>query len=458
MIGVVVSRADSASEHIGDHLRDLEAWTTETDDSRTDAEGGGTVYRTEGFELREFEEWHLHLDDVASVFESNLDLLVFASRHSGETGPLLTAHYTGNFGPADHGGEDDELARTCPNAHSEVIDALAEHAPPGYEVGMECTHHGPSDVGAPSMFVELGSAEPHWNNPQAARAVARAILDLRGVSPDAEPEDAPPSLGSGTVRRHLVGFGGGHYAPRFGRIVRETDWAVGHLAADWGLDAMGDPSANRDLLDRAFAESAAEFAIVDGDYPDLTAELIDLGYRVVGESWVQAVDGVPLGLVDRLEDALVPVEAGLRFGAPAARADPETDFETVELPEELLATVQGIDQSAARDAVVAEALAFETVENGNRVAGQAAVSSSGDYDTLIDSILPLLDRTYDTVERSEDAVVARKSAFDPGKARTLGVPEGPKFGRLTEGEPVRVNGKTIPPDRVRTEQVDRFPV
>src|SRR6056297_2219923 len=180
MLGIVVSRADSASEHVGDHLLDLADWSLETDETRADADGGGTVYRTDGIELREFDDLHLHLDGVGSVFDADLELLVFASRHSGETGPLLTAHHTGNFGPADHGGEPNALARACPNAHDAVLDALREHAPEGYEVGMECTHHGPSTVGVPSMFVEVGSAEPQWEDETACRAVAEAILDLRG--------------------------------------------------------------------------------------------------------------------------------------------------------------------------------------------------------------------------------------------------------------------------------------
>jgi hypothetical protein len=53
------------------------------------------------------------------------------------------------------------------------VSALEEHAPEGYETGIECTHHGPSAVGVPSLFVEVGSDEPQWKDETAARAVAR---------------------------------------------------------------------------------------------------------------------------------------------------------------------------------------------------------------------------------------------------------------------------------------------
>jgi D-aminoacyl-tRNA deacylase len=447
MIGVVVSRADEASEHIGEHLLDLRDWRADEDDSRPAADGGGTVHRSGPVELRTFEDLHLHLDGVATAFDDP-GLVVFASRHSGKSGPLLTAHFTGNLGAAEYGGDDHDLATAAPAALKGVVRALDDHAPAGYDTGVECTHHGPTDVGAPSMFVELGSGPEEWDDPEAARAVARSILALEGL---ADPRGD----------RTLVGLGGGHYAKRFERVLRETDWTVGHVAADWGLDAMGDPDEHRDVLARLFARSGADRALVDGDRPDLAAAVEDEGYDVVSETWVRAVDGVDLGLVAHLEAALSPVEEGLRFGAPARNREvgtPGGEFAVVPLPDELLGAARSVDRDRARAAVEDRSLAFETVEGASKASGRAAVREPDDVDGLVDDLAALLAEKYDHVEREGTVVVANERGFDPDLASERGVPEGPKFGRLAGGEAVEVDGETVAPEDVRVERTHEFPV
>ncbi|ELZ27171.1 hypothetical protein C474_17524 [Halogeometricum pallidum JCM 14848] len=448
MIAVVVSRADSASVHIGERLLELGTWDERTDDSRPDAEGGGTYYENEDFELREFDDLHLELEHVADAFSEPPEFVAFVSRHSGETGPLLTAHFTGNFGPAEYGGEEGAFARACPNAEKVVVEAFDRHAPEGYEVGIECTHHGPTDAGAPAMFVELGSGEEEWGDPAGARAVARAVLDLSGVDADRE--------------RQLVGFGGGHYAPRFERIVRETDWAVGHVGADWPLDAMGAPAKNREVIRRAFEASDAEYAVVDGDRLEVVEAVESLGYRVVTETWTRETAGVSLDRLDELEAALCTVEEGLRLGADAGDSDAgegdpaSDDYVVVSLPDDLLSEAAGIDLDAARDAVSANAVAFETREGGTKATGRAALVEAGRYDDIVDSLAAVLGEKYDEVRRQETAVVAVRESFDAAAAAELGVPEGPAFGRLSAGQSVELDDREVTPAEVRSEEKVAF--
>ncbi|MCU4741890.1 D-aminoacyl-tRNA deacylase [Natronoglomus mannanivorans] len=479
VIAIVESRADRASTHICDALRDCVDWDEHEDETRLDADGGGTWYRTDGFELRSFDDIHLELEAPVDAFDCDPDLLVFASRHAGDTGALLTGHFTGNFGPAEFGGENEALAEACPNALAVLREAFEEYAPSEYDVGLECTHHGPTDVGCPSLFAELGSSDEQWDDPAGAEAVARAILALRGTEPHRETQ--------------LVGFGGNHYVPRFERIVRETPWAVGHVGADWALEAMGEPDsdsdpdpdpdsdseteAHRDVIDRAFTASEADIAVVDDDRPALEAVIEDLGYRVVSETWVRAVGDRPLEAVDRVESQLGEVDDGVRFGDRR-----EASFALVELPEELIGTAEGIDPDRVRGVLETHAIAFETTNGGSRIGARAAVptgtgsegeAEDGDgghnaeslaaVDDLAAALADVLREKYDDVRletptsaSETDAIVAREVAFDPQLAAELGVPEGPKFGALADGESVTVDGETISPDDVRTERRHRF--
>ena len=458
-IAVVVSEADRASEHVGEELLAAGDWETHDDETRPPEAGGGTVHRSTDtavpLVVRRFDALHLEIDAPAEAFDADPRVVVFASRHSGDTGRLLTSHFTGNFGDAEYGGADRSFAPAAPGVQRDLVSAFDTYAPDGYDVAVECTHHGPTDVSVPSLFAELGSDESAWDDPDGARAVARAI---RSLATDAVTGE-PATTAVGETPRHLLGVGGGHYAPRFERVLRETAWGVGHVASTWQLSELGDPSEHVDTLERAVAASDAVAVLAGQDGDDAAAALADAGVRVVSETWVRAVGDRPLGLVEACESALCPVADGLRFGAVR-----DTAFETVELPTELLAAARRVDSEATRQAVFDRAVAVVTEENGNRVGDRAALPASDDadrptaYDTLVDASVELLREAHDTVERHPEAVVVERATFDPAAARTLGVPEGPAFGRLADGQSVTVDGETIDPEVVRRRETERFPV
>jgi D-aminoacyl-tRNA deacylase len=269
--------------------------------------------------------------------------------------------------------------------------------------------------------------------------------------------------------RTVVGFGGGHYVPRFERVVRETAWTVGHVAADWGLDAMGEPEQHRDVLEAAFAASDAEHALVEGSRPELEAVVADLGYRVVSETWLREVGDRDLDVVAAVEGALGAVADGVRFGDRridggdgdddgGGESGDGDDWVVRSLPDGLLEAARAVDADRTRSLVERETVAFGTRNGGSQVSGRGAFPDDDAYDALVDGLVDVLEPEYDDVRREDDRVVATKEAFDPRRARQEGVPEGPKFGRLANGDAVEVDGERIEPDDVTTHQEDVFDV
>ena len=436
MLGIVASDADPASSTIAEALLAEVDWETHVDESRPSPTGGGDWYRTDGAELRRFESMHLELEHPEDAFSTEPALLVFVSRHAGDTGPLLTGHFTGNFGPAAHGGSPNELAPAAPRALDELLEAFDRHAPTDYAVGIECTHHGPTAVSVPSLYAEVGSDESAWQDRQATQAVARAVLELRDVEPVGD--------------RQVVGVGGPHYAPRFERILRETAWGVGHVCPDWALKAVrSDPS----IVLEALAQSGAQHVLLDESLPEVETAVTEAGYRVVGEGWIREVDDWPLSLIERIEEVLGPVGSGVSLGTHS-----EEPFEVVSTPRALLDAAAAIDREAVLSAVAAHAVAFETREGGTRVGDRLLVPATASSRDLVEDIAALLEPAYDTVDVTDSAVTVEHEVFDPELAATLGVPEGPAYGRLAAGESVIVDGETIDPTAVHVTDRQQFPI
>lgn len=440
MIGIVVSRDDPASVTIGKQLRSMADWETDEDDTLEPGEGGGTVFRREGFELRTFDRLHLELEGVASAFTAP-EAVIFVSKHAGDTGPLLTAHIPGNVGRAAYGGNPNELPAAAPALLDRMVEELDRRAPNGFDVGIECTHHGPSDVGAPTLFVEVGSGPDEWEDPAPAGAVADSVLALEGTAP--------------VEGRTIAGFGGGHYAPRFARVLRETGWHVGHIAADWALAEIDDPQVRDAVVEQVIGRSHAEVALIDGELPAIESAIEATGTRVVGETWLRETDGVPLSTVEDIEARLGSIADGTRIGA---RAISTPEVRRTDLPEQIVEAANGHDPAGAIEAVRSVVVALTTREGGNRLEPPVLVNPDTDVLDVLRALEPVLASRYDTVEITGDEVILRDRAFDPALATAKGVPEGPAFGRLADGESVTVDGERIDPEAVRRTEEWRIPV
>lgn len=176
--------------------------------------------------------------DVPTDYDTEL-ILVLSTHKSRTPGRMLTAHVPGNWGEAKMGGE----PKTLNTAHGTMLkrliqglDAANRKRNLGWPVSLEADHHGPTcDV--PILFVEIGNDEGQWGDERAAEVVAEAVAEaVFGKTQNTEPET---SLAAGGGKPETVfGVGGGHYQRDFTKLILETDYAIGHMAPKYAIDAM----------------------------------------------------------------------------------------------------------------------------------------------------------------------------------------------------------------------------
>jgi D-aminoacyl-tRNA deacylase len=187
---------------------------------------GKPLYQRGSFILANFEGTIVSPPALDDYF--NPQAYIFLSRHSAESGiASLTAHTTGNFSSeAKFGGAGRELGRADPSLLKNYLTTLWKHRDEvkGYEITMEATHHGPTALQKPVLFVELGSSEKYWGDMKAAAVVGAALME---------------SLNEKSVwSKVAVGFGGTHYPEKFTKLLIEGDLAFAFVAPKYALEHM----------------------------------------------------------------------------------------------------------------------------------------------------------------------------------------------------------------------------
>ena len=76
-------------------------------------------------------------------------------------------------------------------------------------------------MNSPAFYIEIGSYEELWGREDAAEAIAESILEMKDA------------------RYPIVAcIGGGHYAPRFTEVALSKKVSIGHMAANYALEAL----------------------------------------------------------------------------------------------------------------------------------------------------------------------------------------------------------------------------
>jgi len=179
--------------------------------------------------LAGFSEDVLYFDFLDERLPTTVEFYIILSRHSSEAGiKSYTVHATGNFSAEAHyGGRPRELGIAHPAVAFKLLRSLKssslEYSRAGYEVSYEATHHGPTSLSKPLVFVEIGSSYSEWSDPVNHTAIGESVIELVEEYPNIV--KCTPS----------IGIGGGHYPRKFTEISLSENVCFGHIMSKYAI-------------------------------------------------------------------------------------------------------------------------------------------------------------------------------------------------------------------------------
>jgi len=221
----------------------------------------GDLYHSKNFDLIEIDSPSISADWLNEKYD--YDGFIFLSKHAAESGTLaLTCHSTGNFNEAKFGGNQKELAIPYPDFQKKYMQKLWDNHESylDFEITIEATHHGPTHLKKPSIFVEIGTTESQWNDETLCSSVAKLVVETLE-----KPSDLYP---------FAICFGGTHYSKKFTKELLFGKYALGTVMPKHALEFL-----NSDLFDHLLIQNyGAKTALLDwkslGKYKQTLIDLL----------------------------------------------------------------------------------------------------------------------------------------------------------------------------------------
>ena len=235
---LLASTSDNASMTLCDAVLRLGGWSEEF----TCINGSYRVHQSGLVNLLVIEKLHIMADGIDLQFENSTGICVegvlVLSRHvSSSQTPAMTLHAIGIPGALPYGdsgrsgGKNGILVPPNP-FFAPLFRTMNEFAnkrklDQEFDLTLETTHHGPV-LHKPTLYIEIGSTENEWNRTDVADCWAESISHVLGFS-------------TGKLSKIdnnldvMIGFGGGHYAPRHKAIILESNFYLGHVIANYSL-------------------------------------------------------------------------------------------------------------------------------------------------------------------------------------------------------------------------------
>lgn len=176
------------------------------------------------------------------------DGFVFLSKHAAESGVLaLTCHSTGNFSKASFGGNESQVAIPHPFLQKSYLQKLwkKRNEFSEFEITLEATHHGPTALNKPCIFIEIGTTEKQWNDSDLCSSVAKIVKETVSEEPKKYPV--------------AICFGGTHYPRKFTKEILKGNFALGTITPKHSLEYV-----DKKMLDHILSRNEmAKAALLD---------------------------------------------------------------------------------------------------------------------------------------------------------------------------------------------------
>jgi len=240
LIGLVYSVKDPAGKGIAVYIAETLGL------SRTSHPGAVEFFDGGDFILAGFNEDVIFFDFLDERLPAGVSEYIVLSRHSSKAGvKSYTVHHTGNYGgEALYGGRPRELGIASPRTAWRLLRLLKAHRDSygrsEYEVSYEATHHGPTNLSKPLVFIEIGSTISEWSDPVNHRVVGDAVMGFL----------------QGWIREECIpaiGIGGGHYPRKHTEIALSEPICYGHIMAKYALASL-----SREILDMMVERSSVK--------------------------------------------------------------------------------------------------------------------------------------------------------------------------------------------------------
>jgi len=188
-------------------------------------EKDGEVFRGKFFDLIIIPTPAISADWLEEKY--HYDGFIFLSKHAAESGALaLTCHSTGNFSEAKFGGKKRQVAIPHPQLQKKYLQSLWQKRNDfsEFQITIEATHHGPTDLNKPSMFIEIGTTETQWNNVELCNSIAKIVHEVLTSETKTNPV--------------AICFGGTHYSEKFTKELIEGKFALGTVIPKHALEFL----------------------------------------------------------------------------------------------------------------------------------------------------------------------------------------------------------------------------